>query len=403
MSRTRRTTLSLSVLTLLPLAAHAQRAAPDTAYAAPIVVTATRSALATERVPSSVTVLTGEQLRREGIVSVADALRQVPGLSIAQTGSYGGTTSLFIRGGESKFTKVLIDGVAVNDAGGAYDFSTLTSDNVERIEIVRGPASVLYGSDAVAGVVQVFTRPGSGPMHAELSGRGGGYGTYDAEGAVRGATSAMTYSFGLAKHSTNGTQLFNSGYSDGVGSAMVGLAKGPIDARISLRYSDAVFHFPTDGSGLVVDSNAVDRRDRLAVGLDAGARVLPGMEVRLILSSHDTHGVTDDQPDSPGDTTGYYYTTADRTRRRSGELRAAIDLPASAHLTLGAQVERQWQASATQSNFGDNSFTATRRTTGTYAQLLFTPADQNTITLGGRYEHNEQFGNFVTWRSAASV
>jgi outer membrane cobalamin receptor len=250
--------------------------------------------------------------------------------------------------------------------------------------------------------VQVFTRPGSGPLHAELSGRGGGFGTFDAEGAVRGASSAVTYSLGAAKHSTDGTQLFNSGYSNGVGSGMVGVARGPLDARISLRYSDAVLHFPTDGSGQVVDSNAVDRRDRLAVGLDAGGRVLPGAELRLIFNSYDTHGVVDNQPNGPPAVGRYYYTTADRTRRRSGELRAAIDLPASARLTVGAQVERQWQASATQSNFGDNAFTATRRTTGTYAQLLFTPADRHTITLGGRYEHNEQFGNFVTWRSAGS-
>ena len=80
-----------------------------------------------------------------------------------------------MRGGESKFTKVLVDGVPVNDAGGAFDFSALTTDNIERIEVVRGPASVLYGSDAVAGVVQLFTRARNGATAArELSARGGG-------------------------------------------------------------------------------------------------------------------------------------------------------------------------------------------------------------------------------------
>lgn len=383
--------------------AQAQRAALDTARGAPIVVTATRSALGAERAPSAVTVLTGEQLRREGITTVADALRQVPGLSLAQTGSYGGMTSLFIRGGESKFTKVLIDGVPVNDAGGAYDFSTLTTDNVERIEIVRGPASVLYGSDAVAGVVQLFTRPGTGRPHGELSARGGGYGTREAEGAVRGGSDNTSFSLGAAKHATDGVQAFNSGYSNNVGSAMLGLAAGPADAKVSLRYSDVVFHFPTNGSGQVVDSNAVRRDDRLAVGLDAGIRIVPATELRLIVSSHDTHGVTDNQPNGPPAAGRYYYTTADRARRRSGELRAGIDLPASARLAIGAQVERQWQASGTQSNFGNSAFTATRRTTGTYAQLLLTPASRHTIALGARYEHNEQFGDFVTWRSATSL
>ena len=86
----------------------------------------------------------------------------MPGLSIVQTGSYGGATSLFIRGGESKYAKILVDGVPVNDAGGAFDLSTLSTDNLDRIEIVRGPASVLYGSDAMAGVVQLFTRRGAG-------------------------------------------------------------------------------------------------------------------------------------------------------------------------------------------------------------------------------------------------
>src|SRR4051812_8838706 len=101
----------LTLLLALPLAASAQgtpatvRTARDTARVAPVVVTATRSPLAAERAPSSVSVLTGEQLRREGITTAAEALRQVPGISLAQTGSYGGATSLFIRGGESKFTK----------------------------------------------------------------------------------------------------------------------------------------------------------------------------------------------------------------------------------------------------------------------------------------------------------
>ena len=124
-------------------------------------------AVPADRTPSSVTVVTGDQLRSEGITTVADALRTVPGLSIVQTGSFGGATSLFIRGGESKYAKILVDGVPINDAGGAFDLSTLSTDNLDRIEIVRGPASVLYGSDAVAGVVQLFTRRGAGAARGQ--------------------------------------------------------------------------------------------------------------------------------------------------------------------------------------------------------------------------------------------
>ena len=402
-----RSLLVLPLLIASPFTARAQRAAPDTARTAPVVVTATRSALAPERVPESVSVLTGEQLRREGLVSVADALRQLPGVSIAQTGSYGAATSLFIRGGESKFTKVLIDGVPVNDAGGAFDFAALTTDNVERIEIVRGPASVLYGSDAVAGVIQIFTRRGTRGTHASLAARGGGFGSSDVEGAVRGAATpaggAVDYSLGAARHRTDGYQPFNSGFADNTGSALLRAAAGRADAALSARYTDLALHFPTDGSGQVVDSNAVHREDRLVLGLDAGVRLGAVASLRAMLASQDVHGVTEDQPDSPGDDQGYYYATGDRTRRRSGDLRLELELPRAARLTVGGQVEREWQASATTSNFGDNGFTASRRTSGAYGQLLVAPGDAYTVTAGARYEHNERFGDFATYRAAASA
>ena len=399
---TRHVAFALAAL-LAPIPLAAQERARDTARTTPIVVTATRSAMAAGRAPSSVTVLTGERLRREGIATVADALRQVPGVALAQTGSYGGATSLFIRGGESKFAKVLIDGVPVNGAGGAFDFSTLTTDNIERIEIVRGPASVLYGSDAVAGVVQLFTRAGTARPSGELSARGGGYASYDAEGVVRGGGDAMTYSVGGGRHATNGFQAFNSGWSNTTASGLLGAQVGGGDARLTLRYTDVAFHYPTDGSGQVVDSNAVHREDRLALGLDAGYHLTPAAELRLTLASNDVHGLTDNQPDSPGDVGGYYFTTAERSRRRSGDVRLALELPAKSRLTVGGQVERSRQESGTTSSFGDTpTYGHARRTIGGYAQLLVAPAPF-TAVLGGRYDHNEQFGDFATYRVAGSA
>jgi vitamin B12 transporter len=381
----------------------AQQVASDTARIAPVEVTATRSPLRADRTPSSVSVVTGEQLRSRGITTVSEALRTVPGLSIVQSGSYGGATSLFIRGGESKYAKILVDGVPINDAGGAFDLSTLSTDNLERIEIVRGPASVLYGSDAMAGVIQLFTRRGAGVAHGDVSARGGRFGSSDLDASVHGGDGRVSYSLGAARHATNGFQPFNSGFRQGVGSALLGTTLGAFDASLSARYTDRELHYPTNGSGEVVDSNAVRRDDRLSVGLDAGYRVSPLVTVRATLASHDVHGITDDQPDSPGDV-GYAFTTLDRSRRRSGDVRVELALPADARLTVGAQVERKWQESATRSNFGDDlPAPATRRSTGGYAQLLVAPVADATVALGGRYEHNEQFGEFWTYRSAASL
>lgn len=398
-----RLTLIALATPLVPATLAGQGTARDTVRTDPIVVTATRSPLSADRVPSSVTVIAGEALRQQGIATVADALRQVPGLSLAQTGSYGGATSLFVRGGESKFTKVLVDGVPVNDAGGAFDFSSLTTDNLDRIEIVRGPASVLYGSDAVAGVVQLFTRAGGARPGGELSARGGTFDSYDAEGAVRGGNDVATYSVGGGRHGTSGFQAFNSGWTDNTASALLGLQRGAADARLSLRYTDVAFHYPTNGSGQVVDSNAVHREDRLAVGVDAGYRLAPAAALRLALASSSAHGVTDNQPDSPGDVGDYYFTTADRSHRRSGDLRLALDLPSAAQLTVGGQIERSWQETGTLSSFGDTPpYSHARRTTGAYAQLLVAPAPF-TATVGGRYDHSDQFGAFATYRAAGSV
>src|SRR4029079_14874052 len=119
------------------------------------------------------TVIRGDELRARGITTVSDALASVPGLMVVRSGSFGATTSLFARGGESDYVKVLVDGVPLNNPGGAFDFANLTTDNLDRIEIARGPTSVAYGSDAVAGVVQLFTRRGTGPVRGVVDVRGG--------------------------------------------------------------------------------------------------------------------------------------------------------------------------------------------------------------------------------------
>ena len=395
-------TLSLLALAI-PAVGYSQEAR-DTARITPVVVTATRSPMAADQVPSSVSVITGAQLRTQGITAISDALRQVPGLAVVQTGSYGGATSLFLRGGESKFAKVLIDGVPVNDAGGAFDFSSLSTDNLDRIEIVRGPASVLYGSDAMAGVVQLFTVRGTPGIHGDIAARAGGYGSSDADGAVRGRTGILSYSAAAARHATDGFQAFNSGYRQTVGSALIGTQGARTDASMSMRYSDNQFHFPTNGSGQVVDSNAVHGDDRLAIGFDAGYRITPLAEARVSIASYDTHGLTTDQPNSPGDTNGYYYSTPDQSRRRSGELRVALTLPASSALTIGTRFEREYRfESSTTDNFGGSVDSAhTRNTSGVYAQLLSSPDPRLTTTVGARFEHNDQFGKFFTYRAAAS-
>ena len=167
--------LARSVLLSVVLAStvSAQEQSRDTARVDTIVVSASRLLLSRGALPVATTIIAGDDLRARGIASVGEALREVSSAYVAQAGSQGATTSLFLRGGESKYVKVLIDGVPANEAGGTFDFASLTTDNIDRIEIVRGPASVVHGADAVTGVVQVFTRRGRGPGRTEVEVRAG--------------------------------------------------------------------------------------------------------------------------------------------------------------------------------------------------------------------------------------
>ncbi|HEY5086347.1 MAG TPA: TonB-dependent receptor plug domain-containing protein, partial [Gemmatimonadaceae bacterium] len=142
------------LLAVLPAAAFAQRS-DSTTLLRPVVVTATTLPTPSSSVSQPVTVLNGDELRARGVLTVAEALREAPGATISQSGSYGGVTSLFLRGGESRYTKVLIDGTPINEVGGSQFFENLSMDNVDRIEILYGPASALYGADAMSGVIQI--------------------------------------------------------------------------------------------------------------------------------------------------------------------------------------------------------------------------------------------------------
>src|SRR3984893_4648610 len=254
----------------------------DTTQLRTVVVSGSKVPRPASTLTQAVTVLLGDDLRARGVTRVSDALREVPGAMVVQNGSYGAVTSLFLRGGESRYTKVLIDGVPVNSSGGFFDFSHLTTDNIDRIEIVRGPASVLYGADAVTGIVQIFTRRGSDQGRASLGARGGTYHSLDFDGDAVGSSPLGGFSVGAAPHSPDGLIPFNHEYRNCTLSSALTLAqRASGDARVSARYTTAEFHFPTDFTGQPVDTNSYRVQHRLTVGLDAGRNLAPNVQARL--------------------------------------------------------------------------------------------------------------------------
>ena len=398
----------IGAISISTAGAGAQNA--DTTTLEPVVVSASTLPRRTDALSQAVTVLSGEDLRARGVTRVSDALREVPGAQVVQSGSFGSVTSLFLRGGESRYTKVLIDGVAVNSAGGAFDFSHLTTDNIDRIEIVRGPASVLYGADAVSGVVQIFTRRGAAHRSASLSARGGTYNTIDVDGSTLGATDLASYSIGAGHHSTDGILPFNNEYRNGTLSSSVGFGRGDIgQARISARYTTAEFHYPTDFTGQPVDTNSYRVQHRLTVGLDANRNIGSRAQARFLAGSNDVYDLSEDIAVPFGATAPEHSALRSRGYRRNVEGRLALFLPQNSALTLGGAFEQEHENSATGSGpvgaatAQTDAFDASRHNAAYYAELLGNPTDRLAFTLSGRVDDNSEYARYATYRVGGNL
>lgn len=386
----------------------------DTARIADLIVTGTAVPVRPDALTAAVTVLSGDDLRVRGIRLVLDALREVPGFAMVQQGSFGAVTSAFVRGGESDYVKVLVDGVAANLPGGSFDFASLTTDNVERIEVVRGPSSVVHGSEAVTGVVQIVTRGGGGPLQASATAEGGTFGSTAFDGSVSGGSPRFGWSAGASRFASAGTYAFNNDFENLAGSVRV---RATLDNRssmsLSARYGANTTHFPTDGSGSPSDSNQVSRGHALTLGLDAARRLGAALEARLLLSLSGNRYEFDDRSDVPGDTVGFAYASERRldAGRSGADARLSVRIAPSATITAGSQLEleREAQRGTFTSNFGAGAYTeaqapldAHRRTVAGYVQGTAELPRGLALTGGLRLDDSETFGSFVTYRAGMS-
>lgn len=400
--------LALTAAALTPAAASAQ-----SWPAAPIdlegfVVTADRVAREAWTISSHTTVIDREALESSGIRYVADVLRSAPGVALVRNGSFGATTSLFLRGGESDHAQVLVDGVPVNEPGGAFDLGSLTTADVERIEVVRGPASALYGSDAMSGVIQIFTRRGTGPASGTLAVRGGSYGTMDLEGSVSGGSSTVSWAASASRTDTDGILAFNNRHLATTVGGRVALALDPrTDAAVSVRYQDREFHFPTDGTGAVVDRNAFTFGDGLTVNLRGSRAWSDRVTTDVSFSTHELDTGTDDAPDGPADSLGFFgFQSLNRTSRRTGDVRARLVVSDGLAVAAGYELERQEIRSTSESlsEFGSTPGSSDHRrwNRAAYGQVLG-EWSRLALSAGLRLEDNERFGTAATYRAGLTL
>jgi vitamin B12 transporter len=361
----------------------------------PVVVTATRLRVVENSPTVTSTVITGAELREKQIGNLQDALQLVPGVLAARSGSYGGQTSLFVRGGQSDYVQVLVDGAPVNDPGGFLDIANIGIDNVERIEVVRGPASVLYGANAVTGVVQIFTRDGRGPGRLTLGLSGGSYGARDGQVALHGGSERASGSLSFAHHGSDGIYDFNNqSREDNYSGALRIVPDERSGIQLSLRRVNARSRIPTNGFGVPDDSNQFHDVTRSIGSLDAGRFLTRRLEARVLLTASDAHVRSADLPDAPGGQCDFCYDSRTGTYRGGADARLAFYASPSLAVTAGSLYERQRQHTSGSEARG-------RTLTAFYGQGAGNIGQRASYGAGVRVDHNTAFGTFATYRLSA--
>jgi vitamin B12 transporter len=380
-----------------------------------VVVSATRTDAAVSTLGTSVSVVDRERIAEREPSSVLQLLQDLPGIAVARTGGPGSQSSAFIRGGESRFARILVDGVAMNEPGGAFDFGTMLPLELERIEVVRGAASSLYGTDALAGVIHFVTRHGGTAPGVSLRAEAEG-GTFDWQrfhGGTSGRSGAWDWDAGLLRVDTD-NEAPNSAFTETAGAGSLGVALGGRSTlRFVLRAADSTRGTPGQTAFGRPDLDAyIDRTDM------TGAVHLRHTRGR---ATHDLQlgvGATDQLSVNPEDSGAYVPQYGDAvgafeisdfpdplgfqndTVRYSAGYQAEVEAGPRNVLTGGIDVEHE---TGDVGSRGGEILSPTRTNVGFYAQDRIVLGDRVFVTAGGRVEHNDSFGTAVVPRVAVAV
>jgi len=369
-----------------------------------VVVTATRIPTPESQVASSITVITADDIESMQNRTLPDVLKEVPGLNVVQSGGPGAQTSVFMRGANANHVKVFIDGIDVSDPSiptGAFDFGQLLTGDIEKVEVLRGPQSGLYGSDAIGGVINVITKTGSGPAQFTGSAEGGSFDTFNQMGSVSGSSGGFHYSATIDHlHSGEtpvtpldlllpGERRIDDYYDNVTGSSRLGFdVTDALDLGLAARYTDTHLrltgenedNFPDDFPDFSQSTN--DTR-QYYTRFTAHNLAFDGVLEHTLGLAYSNVKSSDFSPDDgPSVYAG---------NRFKADWQGSIKLVPDQILILGAEHERdaisQPISAATTIDSG-------------YAELQSTFGGSLFDTLSVRFDDNDRFGSKVTYRFA---
>ncbi|MET0486958.1 MAG: TonB-dependent receptor [Candidatus Rokuibacteriota bacterium] len=398
----------VTMLLLLMLAAVVPAAAQEPKKLDPVIVTGTKIETPAEQVGATVTVIDGDEIETRLYPTVDEALRNVPGVEIRRSGSFGKTTSLSIRGANPNQVQILVDGVRVKSpTTGQADLADIAPESIERIEIIRGPQSTIYGADAIGGVVQIITKKGSGPATGYSSQEVGNYDTYRAKAGVSGAWKAFDYSLGYYHLESNGLTI-NDGMNQNAVAGRFGLDLPWGNTRIggAVRYNKTDTGLPIEfvGNPLpivpTIDPNTHQETETYTASVNLRTRPVSWWEGEIRGSRYWQKQSFIDPPDPftcppatfgpPCDFPGTF-----KTSRNEAEALSHFHLGKWSTSTFGIE----WREEHANVQ-GTNGFSPYSRTWSGLFQQQFRFFDRLFMAAGVRVEDNNNFGMSTTERGS---
>ncbi len=395
--------LSLCVVSTVPalaVAAEADEGSSDT-----VVVSATRTPTPESQVASSVTVITAEDIAARQSQTLPDLLADVPGLNLVQTGGPGGQTAIFMRGTNANHTKVLVDGIDVSDptsVDGSFDFSRFLTQDIQTVEVLRGPQSGLYGSDAIGGVINIITRSGSGPAQVTASVQGGSFDTFNQSAGISGSSARFHYNTSIDHFHSGSTPVTplellapgeprNNDYYDNLSASTklgfdvtshfdLGLVARYTDTHLRLTADDP-FNFPSFPEA----QQSADNTHQLYTRATAHVLTADGVFEETLGVAYSLLDSSQFTPPADGPPSFF-----------SGE-RVKIDWQGNVKLTgtemlvLGAEHQRDEIRSP---------LSASQSIDSGFAELQSGFHDTLFNTISARYDRDDRFGGRVTYRIA---
>ena len=371
-----------------------------------VLVSASLIPIAANRSANAITVIDSEQLKLRAALSVSDLLRDVPGLAVSRSGVQGSQTQIRARGNEANHLLVLIDGVEANDPSQSdeLNWGTLAADDIERIEVIRGPQSSMRGSDAMAGVVNIVTRGAEQPFSAKFYTEAGSFSTQRNGFSVGATQGDFTVRLGVSDIETDGDNISRTGdEKDGYENTSINLKAGyaaseSLSLSLSARQSDGMNEFDADEDwdGLVEDRDRVSEFRNSTVGLQANYASEDGRwqhKLLLAKSKHDNEAFADGEKGNETASTKDQYQYIGSMFWNDGTQRISI---------LAEREQEDFQQRGPITSWGADPNQDRERDTDSFAVEYRTDiSDSLSLALSSRYDDNSEFDSANTHRVEA--